>query len=69
MIVKAVAFVCVVTGIIGVACGISGTNAQNVVSTSIDNSKVSFSIGAAAIVGIVGVVLNFAAAIVSVFIK
>jgi hypothetical protein len=62
MVVKAVAFACVVTGIIGVAVGISGTNTSAI-------QGVSLSIGAAAIIGIIAILLNVAGAVVCVLTK
>jgi hypothetical protein len=60
--IKGLVFVSLSTGIIGVTRGINGT-------TTVNPSEVKLDLGAAAIIGIVAIVINFAGAIVSLFIK
>jgi len=59
---KGLVFVCLVTGIIGVAVG---SNA----SLNYGGGEGEFKLGAAAIVGIVAIIINFGGAIAALFIK
>jgi hypothetical protein len=60
---KALAFVCLVMGIIGIAVGINVTTDTN------GEFGIQLSWGASAIIGVIAIVLNFFGAIVSVLIK
>jgi len=59
---KGLVFLCLVMGIIGVAVGINAT-----LNSGLD--EIGFKLGAAAIVGIVAIIINFGGAIAALFIK
>ena len=58
---KGLVFACLIMGIIGVAVGISGTIAFR--------TGIKFDIGAAAIIGIIAIIINLVGAIVTLLIK
>jgi hypothetical protein len=60
---KGLVFACVIAGIIGVAVG------ANVTVSIDDGSGLSFNLGAAAIVGIVAIIINFVGGIAAIFIQ